>query len=394
MDPIDRASRRFATAAPPTPLARRLGLVAALGILLCAPVATAQTGDPHDGHPEAHTNDQPQDQDAHAGHTQRPDDHAPIGVMGDHLHPKGGWMASFRYMRMDMEPNRIGTTDVSPSQILRPTGTLGSYGTVPTFMSMNMYMFGLMYAPSDRVTLMGMFPFIDTKMDHLTMTGVAFTTESDGIGDIGFSALIEIFDIHDNQLILNAGMTFPTGSINRTDATPASGGMNVLLPYPMQLGSGTWDLMPGLTYNGQVTHFSWGAQVMGKIRLGSNEQNYTLGNAYDVTGWGAWATSDWVSLSGRLKWSQWFDIRGQDTRLQSPMPAAFPTAASFIPTADPNLRGGERLDIGPGLNFIVPRGPLRGVRLAVEALFPVYQSLDGPQLAQDWTVIAGTQYAF
>jgi len=241
---------------------------------------------------------------------------------------------------------------------------------------------------------MGMLPFIDMEMNHLSMAGTSFTTESDGIGDIGFAALIGIFDIDDNQLLFNAGMTFPTGSINRTDVTPASGGMNVLLPYPMQLGSGTWDLRPGLTYNGEVTHFSWGAQVMGTIRLGSNEQNYTLGNAYDVTGWGAWKISDWVSLSGRLQWNQWFNIRGQDTRLQSPMPAVFPTAASFIPTADPNLRGGERLDIGPGLNFVVPKGPLRGVRLAVEALFPVYQSLNGPQLAEDWTVIAGTQYSF
>ena len=36
----------------------------------------------------------------------RPDGHAPISVMGDHMHAMGEWMVSYRYMTMDME----GTT--------------------------------------------------------------------------------------------------------------------------------------------------------------------------------------------------------------------------------------------------------------------------------------------
>ncbi len=82
-------------------------------------------------------------------------------------------------------------------------------------------------------------------MDHLNMMGVPFTTESTGIGDIGAAALISLINRDRHRLILNAGMTFPSGSIDRTDMTPVSGGDNVLLPYPMQLGSGTWDLKPG-----------------------------------------------------------------------------------------------------------------------------------------------------
>ena len=33
----------------------------------------------------------------------RPDGHAPISVMGDHMHKMGEWMVSYRYMTMDME---------------------------------------------------------------------------------------------------------------------------------------------------------------------------------------------------------------------------------------------------------------------------------------------------
>jgi hypothetical protein len=33
----------------------------------------------------------------------RPDGHAPISVMGDHMHAMGEWMVSYRYMTMDMK---------------------------------------------------------------------------------------------------------------------------------------------------------------------------------------------------------------------------------------------------------------------------------------------------
>lgn len=59
-------------------------------------------------------------------------------------------------------------------------------------------------------------------------------------------------------LHFNAGLSLPTGSIDKQDATPM--GPNSKLPYPVQLGSGTYDLLPGLTYNGQDRDLSWGAQ--------------------------------------------------------------------------------------------------------------------------------------
>ena len=36
----------------------------------------------------------------------RADSHAPIGVMGDHMHAKGEWMVSYRFMRMAMSGSR------------------------------------------------------------------------------------------------------------------------------------------------------------------------------------------------------------------------------------------------------------------------------------------------
>ncbi|MEM6624040.1 MAG: transporter, partial [Pseudomonadota bacterium] len=46
----------------------------------------------------------------------RADGHAPIGVMGDHLHRQDEFMFSYRFMNMSMEGSRIGTNRVSPAQ--------------------------------------------------------------------------------------------------------------------------------------------------------------------------------------------------------------------------------------------------------------------------------------
>ena len=78
----------------------------------------------------------------------RPDRHAPIGVMGDHTHKAGEFMLSYRYMRMRMGGMRDGDDRVSASSVL------GDYIVAPKSMDMNMHMFGAMVAPVDGVTLM------------------------------------------------------------------------------------------------------------------------------------------------------------------------------------------------------------------------------------------------
>ena len=80
----------------------------------------------------------------------RADGHAPIGVMGDHVHKQGEWMFSYRYMSMDMEGNLKGTDEISNSEIHE------TYMVAPQNMKMKMHMLGAMFAPSDRLTLMVM----------------------------------------------------------------------------------------------------------------------------------------------------------------------------------------------------------------------------------------------
>ena len=78
--------------------------------------------------------------------------------------------------------------------------------------------------------------------------------------------------------------------------------------------------------------------------------------------------------------SYWGNVRGADPKL-NPM---------ALPTADPDRRGGWRLDLFPGINLLLPGGH----RVAVEVGLPAAQRLDGPQLETDWRLVVGWQKAF
>ena len=97
--------------------------------------------------------------------------HAPIGVMGDHLHKKNEFMFSLRFIQMKMKENLLNGVKVSDDQILNypniyssMSGMPDNLSIVPNEMTMNMLMTGVMYAPTDEITLMGMGMFTEKKM--------------------------------------------------------------------------------------------------------------------------------------------------------------------------------------------------------------------------------------
>ncbi len=132
--------------------------------------------------------------------------------------------------------------------------------------------------------------------------------------------------------------------------------------------------------------WSWGGQGRATLRIGDNSHDYTLGNKFMGTFWGARALGRYVALSARLEAQGIGDISGAD-----PAPSVNP---AVVPTARTDLRSGTRLDGGLGLNTSIRGGPLRGLRFAAEFLVPFYQDLGGPQLETDWTFVGGAQWAF
>ncbi|MFU7527972.1 transporter [Qipengyuania sp. ASV99] len=323
-------------------------------------------------------------------------DHAPIGVMGDHRHAAGEWMVSYRLMHMDMGGTQIGTNSVTPQQVVTtvPNRFFGAPGQpptlriVPTSMRMDMHMAGVMYGISDQITLMVMANYWTNEMDHTTFQGGmgiaelgTFRTTPGGFGDTKIVALIGLTDtVH-----INAGLSIPTGSNSKTDdiLTPMGGNPTVRLPYPMQLGSGTFDLEPGITYRDQSAAFGWGAQVKGTVRLGSNDEGYAYGDRAIATAWMAASITPGVALSGRIQAETLGRVDGID-----------PLIAGPVQTANPDFQGGESVTGLIGLNFAATGGALRGWRLGIEGGIPIVQDLNGPQMPTDYTLTMGVQKSF
>ena len=311
----------------------------------------------------------------------RPDGHAPISIMGDHYHSKGELMFSYRTMYMNMEDVKTGVNDLNSQALLVPNG--GSYMVAPTSMPMNMHMLGAMYAPSDKLTLMVMVNYISMEMDHVTAMGGTFTTKSSGLGDTKISALYKISNKRKQSFHGQIGFSLPTGSINSMDVTPASGGNDVILPYPMQIGSGTVDSDLAITYLGQSQNISWGSQVKGTFRFGKNSNDYRLGNQYGLNNWFAIKASNWISLSARVQGLLVNKIQGANTALNPGM----------IITANTVNSGGEYVYGGLGLNFYVPKGDFKNFRFGFEFSSPIYQKVNGTQLKQKETITLGIQYS-
>ncbi|MEN8816108.1 MAG: transporter [Nonlabens sp.] len=312
----------------------------------------------------------------------RPDGHAPINVMGDHTHAKGEFMVSYRFATTTMEDLRRGSDDVSFESVLRPNG--GQYMVTPTEMSMNMHMLGAMYAPTDRLTLMAMTMYMDMSMEHLTAMGGNFTTTSSGLGDTSLSALYKLFKKSSYSIHGQLGISLPTGGIDNEDVTPASMGNEVILPYPMQIGSGTYSGILAFTYLGQSKCFSWGSQVRGEKRFGENDNGYTLGDRLNWNNWAAYKATDWLSISTRIEAVAVEDTDGVNPDLNPLM----------VITADTANSGGTFLNGGLGVNLYAPTGSLKGFRLGLEYSLPLAQQFNGVQLKNQDVFTAGVQYAF
>ena len=314
----------------------------------------------------------------------RPDSHAPAGVMGDHIHDAGEWMFSYAYMDMEMEGNLDGTRSLSNDEILL-SGT-GDFTVTPTDMTMRMHMVGGMYAPNDRLTLMVMTSFVEKDMNHVTAMGGAFNTQSSGLGDSSITGLYSLTKAEDGSANshVSLGLFLPTGSIDERDVIPLSAPNSAQLPYPMQLGSGSFAIEPGYTYNRYYQDWSWGGQIKARFQLDRNDRNYSLGDQIMGSLWAAKPINENFSISARLQLDDKANISGADPELNP----------AIVPTADPSLRAGTRVDLGIGINWITAVREHNSWRLSAEYLAPIHQELNGPQLETDSTFVFKTQYSY
>lgn len=396
-----------------TAIAAAFGLVGVLagGSMSAALAQDAQDGPEHDhdhSHKHGHDHDHDHGDDAcecpiYAG------EHAPIGVMGDHTHDAGEFMVSYRLKSMRMRGNRSGTDDVTPLDIVRSEPNIfntelgmtmqpETLRVVPTDMTMDMHMVSAMWAPNDAITLMGMGQYMVNTMDHVTFAGMpaaemlsndniigTFTTTSEGFGDTKVSALVRWFANDKVETHLGVGVSLPTGTLDKTDQvlTPMGTEATLRLPYAMQLGSGTFDPLLSYTATGGSGSIGYGMQTTTVQRVHDNDEGYRLGDEYTVSMWSSYSFAPALSGSVRGDFVSIGKVEGRDENIVAP-----------VQTANPNLYGGERLDLALGVNWAGQTGALRGHRLAAELSTPLYENLNGPQMSRDVSMTVGWQLTF
>ena len=290
----------------------------------------------------------------------------------------------------------MGTTNVSDAAAfdVNINGSVTNAQAIPTNMTMEMHMLHIMYGWSDEISLYAMPMVTSLTMDHMrdnpfgtplgpmpALAGQPFTTHNDGIDDVVFGALWKAYEGCTDELIFNFGFSVPTGDIDRQTSAPF--GVPIDLPYPMRIGSGTFDFRPGVTYRSNYDHGSIGLQYTADLTLGTNSEGYALGDEHKINAWYSWLVCDRLALSFRVENHWRNNIDGADVDQNA-------GTMGFISTNRSDSRGGFWTNLGYGGSLLLGDGYL----MNFEAVHPVYQDLDGIQLSNDWYFNAGLSKAF
>ena len=324
-------------------------------------------------------------------------DPTPAGLMISHFHSKNVWMVSYRFMTMGMDGLLSGTKSITTKDVFT------NYVMSSTTMKMDMHMLMGMYGITDRLTAMvmlnynrssmGMEMFTTDGHNHAGIVGMEgisatsmsnHTMNSSGFSDTKLQFLYGLKKHKNYQILVNLGCNIPNGSIQFKGSSTDIMYPNNRLPYGMQLGSGTFDVLPGLTYLYQKNDFTYSIQAGSIVRLGYNQVGYKLGNEATLNVWLAYTWLDNLSSSLRFEGTVASDINGFD-----------PTIYSYNePSAYRLNYGGQKLTSYIGSTYQFQKGILKNNRIGIEYGLPIYQNLNGIQMKQNQTVYTSWSYTF
>jgi len=300
----------------------------------------------------------------------RPDSHAPIGILGDHTHSKKDVMLSYRFHSEIKSNNLNGNTLMSQEHVIEILG----YDKYVSSSIFNTHSIEFMYGITDDVTLMSLFSYHSNMMKVIKKNPIEYN--SSGMGDIEFQFLMNFFKKRFFKVHSNVGFKLPFGSINKKFNEK-------LLPYPMQLGSGSLSILLGFTGLFQSKKISGGFQPLLNVSTNTNSRGYSYGNLFNINYWLSYKLSKIISLSYRQQNIINSKINGMDEDLD-------PWDISLNNT---NNSSYEIIQSFFGLNTSILKGVFKNFRFSVEYAVPLYQNYDGIQMGLDGKFIAGIQFS-
>lgn len=283
-----------------------------------------------------------------------------------------------------------------PMMMGSPTG---KFMAVPTSMDMRMLNFTMGYSFSDKlfggVMLMHKDNSMEMKFNNnmQMMTGQSgFTMESSGIADTMLMGKYRLFAddplMPSRQASLFFGLSLPTGSIDETNSNhPLPARQAELLPYGMQLGSGTYDPTIGILYQRSESPYWWGVNAMYTARLHDNDRDYRLGDEarVDLYGMYQFRSNLLAQLQLNAQYQDKIDGTMDEvlTGASGHMNQGVPGSPLTTPLYDANNYGGTKVLVTVGMQW--QPAPLNIIDINVGV--PVHQDLNGLQLEEESRVM-------
>ncbi|MCX7056623.1 MAG: DUF3570 domain-containing protein, partial [Proteobacteria bacterium] len=270
----------------------------------------------------------------------------------------------------------------------------------PTAMSMDMHMLDFSYALTDQLSLMVMPRWVDMRMTMRPLDGAppgdgmgpigsaimhaAHPHTTGGIGDTDVQLLMSLDSSSDTSLVVGVGLGVPTGSAGLRMRDVMQNNMGYL-DYGMQTGSGTWDLLGGVTYTARRGWIQWGAQLSGTARIQQrNVYGYALGDVLQGTAWGSFELGGGLSASLRALHTRQGRVRG-----------GFEGTFIQIGPSDYTANyGGRTWEAGLGLSMPLPGARSSHDRLAVEWIAPLNDQVNGYQVSRQGSLACTLSMAF
>jgi hypothetical protein len=323
---------------------------------------------------------------------------APLGVFGADMPAHGKFVVSILSSVTRLHDNHVGTARVSAADIVStvtsPATPVGPHllRLVPTSSMIETEGFAVAYGVSGSISLFASSYMVQKDVDIRAYQGLAGATvlgssvgSTSGIGDTTVAVIGRLHQDATNRLNVNLGLTLPTGSTTRT--------MSVLVPdgtrparrafYAMQPGSGTVDLLPGVTYSGIADAWSWGASYRARLPLDRNAQGWAYGDLHEINVWSGYSWLPGFETTFRINASVQGCIRGQDAAIRG-----------YAQGSDPQFYGGRQIGAFAGALVAGRFVGVPAAQLGLEVGAPFYQDLNGPQLARDWQLSGTVRYRF
>jgi hypothetical protein len=309
--------------------------------------------------------------------------------MVSHVHNQGEWMLSYRVMQMQMASPQQGTHSFSSLDVFN------NYLVNTPSMEMNMQMVMGMYGITDRLTAMVMLNYISNSMQmEFLNTGMAamhgmsnastMEMKSSGLGDTKLQLLYGLIKNEGNQLILGIGASLPTGSIQQKGQVSDVFYASSRFPMMMQLGSGTLDILPTISYVRETGSTTYGIQSSAIIHSTTNKNAYCFGDEVVLNSWFAYNWWRTLGTSIRVEAQYIGKMIGYDKAVYMYNEIG----------ANPANYGGTFLQSFIGTSYEFTSGFIQNNRFAIEYGLPIYQQLNGIQNKRNQSWMASWSYSF